>query len=121
MRPPASGRPGSLRTGRAGAADPEDAVGEVTATATLWRSPSPSTPAARQLPARNLMATAFELTAGRVLADVAGRAMGSWPLGLDDPEEVVETFAVWLTTTMRLPRGWRWSGTSWAWRNRRKP
>ena len=50
------------------------------------------------------MATAFELTAGRVLADVAWplRAMGSWlgSLGLDDPEEVVETFAVWLATTM---------------------
>ena len=52
----------------------------------------------------NLMATAFELTGGRALADVAGplRAMGSWlgSLGLDDPEEVVETFAVWLATTM---------------------
>ena len=50
------------------------------------------------------MATAFELTGGRVLTDVAGplRAMGSWlgSLGLDDPEEVVETFAVWLATTM---------------------
>ena len=50
------------------------------------------------------MATAFELTGGRVLADVAWplRAMGSWlgSLGLDDPEEVVETFAVWLATTM---------------------
>ena len=60
--------------------------------------------ARKQLPARNLMATAFELTAGRVLADVAWplRAMGSWlgSLGLDDPEEVVETFAVWLATTM---------------------
>ena len=60
--------------------------------------------ARKQLPARNLMATAFELTGGRVLADVAWplRAMGSWlgSLGLDDPEEVVKTFAVWLTTTM---------------------
>ena len=60
--------------------------------------------ARKQLPARNLMATAFELTGGRALADVAGplRAMGSWlgSLGLDDPEEVVETFAVWLATTM---------------------
>ena len=60
--------------------------------------------ARKQLPARNLMATAFELTGGRVLTDVAGplRAMGSWlgSLGLDDPEEVVETFAVWLATTM---------------------
>ena len=60
--------------------------------------------ARKQLPARNLMATAFELTGGRALADVAGplRAMGSWlgSLGLDDPEEVVKTFAVWLATTM---------------------
>ena len=60
--------------------------------------------ARKQLPARNLMATAFELTGGRALADVAGplRAMGSWlgSLELDDPEEVVRTFAVWLATTM---------------------
>ena len=75
------------------------------------------------------MATAFELTGGRALADVAGplRAMGSWlgSLRLDHPEEVVETFAVWLATTMpwftRRTARWRWSETSWAWRNRRKP